>query len=183
MAVSIRRRLLFKKQDGKCYYCQRQMNLGSQGPLHCTVDHKIPVSLGGTGRLKNLAGACFTCNNLKRDMTETQFREFMKTYVFKDALEKGDTRREIRKARDARIKEITAKGLVSRKNKMPKPPYIHRTYCDAVETVFARELAIVRLGLLQNDYDIEIVEAADVEPDKEPDEREDQSPRDVGNPG
>lgn len=32
-----------------------------------TIDHKVPVSKGGSNKLSNLVGACAFCNHDKRD--------------------------------------------------------------------------------------------------------------------
>jgi 5-methylcytosine-specific restriction protein A len=61
---------LLKNQKGKCGYCGKQMS----SP---TVDHKIPVSRGGTDALDNLIAACKPCNSRKRDKTDQEYREFL----------------------------------------------------------------------------------------------------------
>ncbi len=61
---------LLKKQKGKCGYCGKQMS----SP---TVDHKTPVSKGGTDAIENLIAACGPCNSRKRDKTDKEYREFL----------------------------------------------------------------------------------------------------------
>ena len=61
---------LLEKQKGKCGYCGKQMS----SP---TVDHKIPVSRGGTDALENLIAACKPCNSRKRDKTDQEYRVFL----------------------------------------------------------------------------------------------------------
>lgn len=58
---------VFKKTDGLCAYCGEQEA--------STIDHMIPKSRGGSGKYKNLIGACLDCNNAKSDMTPDEFRE------------------------------------------------------------------------------------------------------------
>lgn len=47
-----------------CFYC---------GKLSETIDHLIPLSLGGTDSVINLTGACKSCNSSKKDKTFIEF--------------------------------------------------------------------------------------------------------------
>jgi 5-methylcytosine-specific restriction endonuclease McrA len=60
-SVSLRRRKFVLKRDGyTCQYC------GLSGPdIVLEVDHKHPVSRGGSNHTSNLATACFACNRTK----------------------------------------------------------------------------------------------------------------------
>jgi 5-methylcytosine-specific restriction endonuclease McrA len=51
---------------GRCAYCGRSSKL--------TVDHRIPVSAGGTNTIDNILPACPRCNSRKHDRTEDEFR-------------------------------------------------------------------------------------------------------------
>lgn len=53
---------LFKKQNGRCWLCGKQMTMTRGLDNSCTVDHFIPQSRGGTHSKKNLRGACRWCN-------------------------------------------------------------------------------------------------------------------------
>lgn len=62
---------LARQQDWLCFYCQREMTEGEG--IHrlntdVTVDHKTPVSKGGTDNTENLVASCARCNNEKSDM-------------------------------------------------------------------------------------------------------------------
>ena len=59
-------RALVDSYDGRCAY------RGEAGPLQ--VDHRIPLSRGGTNAIDNVLPACRTCNTQKGQMTETEFR-------------------------------------------------------------------------------------------------------------
>ena len=59
-------RALVDIYDGWCAY------RGEAGPLQ--VDHRIPLSRGGTNAIDNVLPACRTCNTQKGQMTETEFR-------------------------------------------------------------------------------------------------------------
>ncbi len=51
---------VYRFAEFKCEYC------GEMRPL--TIDHKIPVELGGTDEISNLAAACRPCNKRKGNM-------------------------------------------------------------------------------------------------------------------
>ena len=54
------RRLLWKLQHGRCFYCTGQM----RSP---TIDHYIPKVAGGASLFANLVYACERCNQAKAD--------------------------------------------------------------------------------------------------------------------
>lgn len=60
-----RRRKIYEKDDHKCHYC------GSPDSL--TVDHKQPMSLGGSDDDENLVACCKSCNSSKGTKTYEQF--------------------------------------------------------------------------------------------------------------
>lgn len=56
---------LYHRQNGRCFYCDRQMKLhaprmpgGGVDPLCCTIDH-----VNRAVSVKLVVGACWTCNN------------------------------------------------------------------------------------------------------------------------
>lgn len=54
-------RLLMKMQHGKCWWCEADLD----DKYH--VDHRIPLSRGGSNDPSNLCLACPTCNTSKQD--------------------------------------------------------------------------------------------------------------------
>ena len=52
--------------DGKCVYC------GSEEKIE--IEHRIPVSRGGTNLPANLVPACMSCNRSKGTMTESEYK-------------------------------------------------------------------------------------------------------------
>lgn len=52
----------YRLQGGICVYCNQKHDLSSW-----TVDHIIPLALGGTNERENLIGACKGCNYKKAD--------------------------------------------------------------------------------------------------------------------
>lgn len=54
----------------QCVYCS--------GPFEC-VDHRIPLSRGGTNWPSNLVPACLRCNSSKRNRTPQEFKQYLLT--------------------------------------------------------------------------------------------------------
>lgn len=69
--IPIRQRL-YEAQSGTCFYCRQKVEAGS---YQWTIDHKLPISRGGTNEDFNLVGACATCNSNKSSMTDAEFLE------------------------------------------------------------------------------------------------------------
>lgn len=61
-----------------CYLCLNPIEFGDD-----TLEHKIPISRGGTNAYENLAIACYKCNSSKKDKTVEEFLKTRKeeTYV------------------------------------------------------------------------------------------------------
>jgi len=64
--ISIRKRFfVFKRDHFSCVFC------GNSGVgVRLELDHKVPISKGGTDDLDNLQTLCFECNRGKRDSLE-----------------------------------------------------------------------------------------------------------------
>jgi 5-methylcytosine-specific restriction endonuclease McrA len=60
---------LFVWQRGVCHYCGDF--LYSNMPYH--IEHKIPLSRGGTNYIENIALSCPDCNRHKHNKTESEF--------------------------------------------------------------------------------------------------------------
>lgn len=60
-----------------CAYCYSQVTktpyLNSSGLL-ATIDHKFPLSRGGSWKRYNLTCCCRECNEEKDDMTDQEYR-------------------------------------------------------------------------------------------------------------
>ena len=69
--------LVFDKTDGDCAYCGKQLawsNYGLTGARGAwEVDHRKPLSRGGTDHMNNLSAACVYCNREKGNLTARQF--------------------------------------------------------------------------------------------------------------
>lgn len=75
---------LYKKQNGKCFYCKQQMlpfvdNAGASPkahsqPLYPTYEHIKLNSNGGNKRMSNGVCSCFMCNQLRGIICHDAFR-------------------------------------------------------------------------------------------------------------
>ncbi len=75
LSTLARRRRALLQSDGHCYYCRAPLSEGLHARL-ATVDHKLPLSRGGTDSKANTVLACDVCNREKGDMTEAEFAVF-----------------------------------------------------------------------------------------------------------
>ena len=57
---------ILTKQRGICYYCRRKFP-------KLQMEHKIPLSRGGDHSVKNIVGACKSCNCRKHAKTPEEF--------------------------------------------------------------------------------------------------------------
>ena len=58
----------YRAQGGRCFYCGRRLR-----DMRFHVDHRIPISRGGSNKPENLACACARCNIAKGGLTEAEF--------------------------------------------------------------------------------------------------------------
>lgn len=64
------RERLWIEQNGHCYFCAQTVRREDW-----TLEHLLPLVLGGTNAAENLKGTCSACNNAKGAMTEEEFLE------------------------------------------------------------------------------------------------------------
>ncbi|HMH58562.1 MAG TPA: HNH endonuclease, partial [Galbitalea sp.] len=59
--------LIFQRDGYRCHICRRKTlpNKKVPHPRAPTIDHMIPLSLGGPHSRANVSTACFRCNTLK----------------------------------------------------------------------------------------------------------------------
>lgn len=67
--VPKRRREVFDKSEGRCFYCGTVLTL--DGRWH--IEHQMPRALMGPDDLVNLVAACVPCNLTKKDRTALEF--------------------------------------------------------------------------------------------------------------
>ncbi|RKI35865.1 HNH endonuclease [bacterium D16-51] len=65
-----KRQDVYLKTEGHCYLCGEFVGFDS-----FEVEHKIPLSKGGTNELDNLFCACHCCNSIKHDIYPEDFLE------------------------------------------------------------------------------------------------------------
>lgn len=63
------------KNNPACYYCYKELD-----QKEASIEHKTPISRGGSKTIDNIAISCFDCNRLKHTKTESEFREFLLEY-------------------------------------------------------------------------------------------------------
>jgi len=66
-------RTVFDEQEGCCAYCGEL--LYSRFDIEINIDHKTPLSRGGSGDIENIALACRRCNYRKGTKTAEEFKE------------------------------------------------------------------------------------------------------------
>jgi len=64
---------LFQIQKGRCAYCPRIL----KGKRIKSIDHKIPLSRGGSNWPNNLQLVCFSCNAKKGSRTHDEFVAYL----------------------------------------------------------------------------------------------------------
>jgi 5-methylcytosine-specific restriction endonuclease McrA len=58
---------VFRREGGKCFWCNRKVCIGGKGKTQATKDHVLPKAKGGRGGVENIVLACAPCNNKKQD--------------------------------------------------------------------------------------------------------------------
>ena len=79
---AVTREMLYKQYDGRCQLCGKKLTLDDM-----TLDHIVPLNLGGADRLENIQIACFACNQLKKNILPGDFLNRV-TNVFMYQMEK-----------------------------------------------------------------------------------------------
>lgn len=59
---------VYARANGKCTICGEHI-----GYRKFTIDHKRPVSKGGTNDIRNLQAVCSSCNQMKHYLTQNEF--------------------------------------------------------------------------------------------------------------
>lgn len=69
---------IYRKTKGHCYLCGEFVDFDSY-----EIEHKVPLSEGGTNDLSNLFCSCHTCNLIKHDIYPEDFMEkISKIFMF-----------------------------------------------------------------------------------------------------
>jgi 5-methylcytosine-specific restriction endonuclease McrA len=60
----VSKKKLLKWQDGRCYHCNCKIRLDVEAPhpKSLTLDHLVPLALGGEHSYANTVASCWDCN-------------------------------------------------------------------------------------------------------------------------
>lgn len=64
------KKTIYAKYNGCCALCGKPVKF-----KELTIDHKVPLSKGGSNGMENLQLTCKGCNSTKSDLTEIEFME------------------------------------------------------------------------------------------------------------
>ena len=64
-------------QKGRCHYCRVPIN-----KYNYEIDHKVPRSREGSNNDSNKCMACISCNKIKNNLTEDEFRVWLGLHGF-----------------------------------------------------------------------------------------------------
>lgn len=64
---------IYRKTNGHCYLCGEFVDFDS-----FEIDHRVPISKGGTNYYMNLFCSCHCCNSIKHDIYPREFMEKIK---------------------------------------------------------------------------------------------------------
>jgi 5-methylcytosine-specific restriction endonuclease McrA len=70
---------LADQQNHRCYYCGASFFINGTLEYYFEIEHKIPISRGGSNDITNVALACRECNARKGIQTEAEFMGIMMT--------------------------------------------------------------------------------------------------------
>lgn len=76
------RKIIYDKSYGRCELCGKRLVFEEM-----TLDHIIPISLGGADNMDNLQAACYSCNQFKSNILPDDFIERI-TEIFMYQMEK-----------------------------------------------------------------------------------------------
>jgi 5-methylcytosine-specific restriction endonuclease McrA len=58
-----------ERQEWRCVYCQRDISKRS------SIDHIVPIEVGGTSEMSNIQLTCLRCNQSKGTLSDSDYRE------------------------------------------------------------------------------------------------------------
>lgn len=69
---------MMRAQRGQCAYCRCPIDYRMNLPLieigrAVTIDHVVPLSRGGENVASNRVAACYTCNQMKNNLSADEF--------------------------------------------------------------------------------------------------------------
>lgn len=76
------RKIIYEKANGRCELCGRRLLFQDM-----TLDHIVPLSMGGKNDMGNLQTLCFACNQFKSNILPDEFNQRI-TEIFLYQIEK-----------------------------------------------------------------------------------------------
>ncbi len=64
------RKIIYNKSGGRCELCGQRLS-----PENMSLDHIVPLSMGGEDSMENLQAACFACNQFKSNNLPEDFMD------------------------------------------------------------------------------------------------------------
>lgn len=64
------RNIIYNKSGGRCELCGQRLLFEEM-----TLDHIIPLSMGGEDSMENLQATCYTCNQFKSNLLHDEFMD------------------------------------------------------------------------------------------------------------
>ncbi len=64
------RKIIYNKSNGRCELCGQRLLLSNM-----TLDHIVPLSMGGKDDMENLQASCFACNQFKSNILPDDFMD------------------------------------------------------------------------------------------------------------
>ena len=76
---------LGRAQGWRCAYCNHPVAHADQladtpGTIELQIEHRVPISRGGTWKRFNILGSCKSCNTAKADLSENDFRALLERF-------------------------------------------------------------------------------------------------------
>lgn len=81
------RKIIYQRANGRCQLCGRKIKYEDM-----TLDHIVPLSLGGADEMENLQCTCFPCNKFKSNILPDKFIDRI-TEIFMFQMEKNHSNR------------------------------------------------------------------------------------------
>lgn len=72
MGKETKRSLIWHKTCGLCWYCGKALQIDTM-----CIEHRTPVSRGGSHEIHNLLPACRSCNSQKGNKTLEEYRAWL----------------------------------------------------------------------------------------------------------
>lgn len=80
------RKIIYNKSNGRCALCGQRLLLENM-----TLDHIVPLSMGGKDSMGNLQASCFACNQFKKNILPDAFMDrIIKIFLYQTEKQIGN---------------------------------------------------------------------------------------------